>query len=468
MRVRRSTVGSGAVVLVAVFAGLAVLAWRWNLSNSTSSGSAHPPQADRIVMERVLIEAFDEKSRRTTLLKGKTATTFREAPEVILEPVDGRILREGGSDILITALKVHKTVVRQRERLDFTGDVQVTADERRMRSQQLVYQPATRLLESPVPVQLITTGSVVMAQCLRSQTDLRTGTLERDVKIVSLGEGAKRMEAPMQINGDRCDFDVVRGLFDVTGKSWARHGALDVRARRISFNRRRSALVADGDVVAERPDLVVRCGHLEYFLRTEAGIATQAPLVIRAEPAGAHGSEARTEVGGQVLEIDFKKGIVEAEGQVAVERWVRSEGEWVKDCRITSLRATSLIDRRRTTFRDEVKIRTETLGAQGDRAIFYQDSSKLYIVGRAQAWDYDEEGQEKNRVAGEKIIHDMRTARSQVLDRVRSIFNEEAGPSPEASPAPRRSRGAQSGARSGASAAPPGRVEMIFREGDSP
>jgi lipopolysaccharide export system protein LptA len=148
--------------------------------------------------------------------------------------------------------------------------------------------------------------------------------------------------------------------------------------------------------------------------------------------------------------MDFKRQILEGKDDVVLVRHVKYEGDWEKDYEIHSKFVSSLYGKGRSTFRDNVAIEASKVGAVSDRATFYQDHSKLYLIGHAKAWEYDDDRQKQNEVEGEKILHDLTTGKSQVLGGVGAALKEEKAP---ANPdAPRRR--------------PRGRVDVKFNEGD--
>jgi LPS export ABC transporter protein LptC len=407
---------------------------------------------DRIEMKDVRIEVFDERFKQTSELRGRTATSFKSSSDLVLEPADCLLLRDHGKNVQITAARGHKVVTRgQPDRLEFTGAVNVDSEGRKLISEKLVYWPHSRLLESAAPVQIITTGSVVSAQHLKTQTDLKTGTLDGKVEITSLGDGGRRsLDVPVLVRGRKADFDLSRGIYDVTGDAWAKKADQEVRSDKMAFNRGRNTLTAIGNAVATRPDLTVTAGRLEYWVDREAGLAIDGPKAVQRTPRTTNEGESKTELTAKQLEMDFKRSILEGKEDVHLQRDVMYEGDWDKDYEIKAKFVTSLYAQGRSTFRDDVKIDATQVGATGQRAIFYQKTGKLYVIGDANAWEYDEDKQKMNPIRGEKILHDLKSGKSQVLGRVEGLM-QEGGP-------PRKRNTGPGGRR-------PGRVEIKYNEG---
>lgn len=396
---------------------------------SAGGKAADGPPPNQIVMHDVRIEIFDESFRQTAELRGKTATTFKDNPDLILEPADCLLIREGGHNVHITSDKARKVIQRgQPDRLDFTGSVVVETDGRKLLSEKLMYTPNSRLLESGAPVTIKTTGSVILGEHLRSQTDLKTGTLEGDVQITSLGEGGRALDAPVLVRGKKSEFNIERGLFDMIGTAWAKKADSDIRADKMTYNRQRQNLTAVGNAVASKPDLTVKAGRIEYFVDRESGTATENPKAVQMTPRTTSEDETRSDLVAKQLEMDFKRSILEGKGDVQLERFVKVEGEWEQDYRINAGFVTSLYSQGRSTFKDSVKIDSGKVGATGDRAIFYQQRAKLYVIGNpkapANAWEYDEDRNKLNPISGQKIVHDLRTGKSQVLGGVSGRFED--------------------------------------------
>lgn len=432
MRAARGlTSREGGVLAWLVILALALGAWHAlrRLPAAVGVKPADGPPPNQIVMHDVRIEVFDESFRQTAELRGRRATTFKDNPDLILEPADCVLIREHGRNVRITSDKARKVVQRGvADRLDFTGSVVVASDGRKLLSEKLTYTPNSRLLESGAPVTIKTTGSVILGEHLRSQTDLKTGTLEGDVQITTLGEGGRGLDAPVLVRGKKTEFNLERGLHDVIGTAWARKADSEVRADKMTFNRQRSTLSADGNAVASRPDLTVRAGHIEYFVDREAGTATENPKAVQMTPRTTSEDETRSDLTAKALEMDFKRQILEGKNDVQLERHVKIEGEWEKDYTIRAEFVTSLYGKGRSTFKDNVDIDSSKVGALSDRAIFYQGRAKLYLIGHARAWEYDEDHQKLNPIEGEKILHDLRTGRSQVLGHVKTNMQEDQPP----------------------------------------
>ena len=437
------------LVILLIAAG-AFFAYRRVPAPSKAAPTDGPPP-NQIVMNDVRIEIFDESFRQTAELRGKTATTFKDSSDLVLEPADCVLIREHGHNVHITSTVARKVVQRgQPDHLDFTGDVNVESAGRKLLSEKLTYTPNSRLLESGAPVTIKTTGSVILGDHLKSQTDLKTGTIDGDVQITSFGEGGRALDAPMLVRGKRSEFNLDRGLYDVIGSAWAKKTDSEIKADKMSFNRKRNTLTADGNAVASKPEVVVKAGHLEYWIDREAGTATENPKAVMMTPRTTSEDETRSDLVAKSIEMDFKHQILEGKEDVSLQRLVKFEGDWEPDYKIRAKSVTSLYAKGRSTFKDDVKIEASKVGAEGDRAIFYQGTGKLYIIGHAKAWEFDDDHQKLNPIEGDKLLHDLHTNKTRVLGNFRGEHNDTEAP-------PRKRNTGPGG--------PKKRVEIKFNEG---
>ena len=85
---------------------------------------------------------------------------------------------------------------------------------------------------------------------------------------------------------------------------------------------------------------------------------------------------------------------------------------------------------------------TPEMGARGERVFYHQLERKIYIVGMANAWNFDAKGKPINLITGNKIVHFLDEKRSVVLGgvtatvypdkvTVRRPLSSEAGPEGE-------------------------------------
>jgi len=135
--------------------------------------------------------------------------------------------------------------------------------------------------------------------------------------------------------------------------------------------------------------------------------------------------------------------MLEGKDDVFLERHVKVEGDWEKDYEIRSRFVTSQYAKGQSRFRDDVKIEASKVGAVSDRAIFYQNDSKLYLIGNARAWEYDEDRQKHDEISGAKIIHDLKTSKSVVVDHITFDKQKEPEAPRKPAPVPHRTRGVE-------------------------
>src|SRR5581483_7843413 len=118
--------------------GVAAGIWYLWQSGTKPAGtkSNEGPDPNMIQMEDVRIEVFDDNFKQTAELRGKTATTFKNNPDLILEPADCVLIRTNGHNVHITSAKAHKIVKHNApDVLEFTGDANVETEGRHLLSE---------------------------------------------------------------------------------------------------------------------------------------------------------------------------------------------------------------------------------------------------------------------------------------------------------------------------------------------
>ncbi|MBI3893036.1 MAG: hypothetical protein HY303_16080 [Candidatus Wallbacteria bacterium] len=266
------------------------------------------------------------------------------------------------------------------------------------------------------------------------------------------------------LTSDSATFDMVHSIYELIGHAKAvrtatkdkspaaattgrlAHGVLT--SERMLYQHRARFLRATGNVVFEDPEYVVHSGVMEYDVGREWLSATLSPSALihltgkgaageASKPAGRATTESassggtRTTVTAQVLSFDRKRQRVVAEGDVRTH--VMPEGKAAYYIRSRELE--SFYADRRSVFKGEVRIDSRELGAQGDRAIFYEKTEKMYIIGHAKAWQIDAAGRRGREVEGNQILHDLKTGRSVALQGV-TMRERPSGAAPAAAKPP--------------------------------
>jgi len=145
-------------------------------------------ESNRIVMSDVDITIHDQFMRPSAIIRGKEAHTFKNNQDFIVTPVRALLHRTDGQLLRVHAEKLWKRISRHDERMDFTGHVEVFGQDQRLLSDALSYHPNTHYLESESPIQMLTTGTVILGDKLRSNVDIQTGSLDGNVSIISMGQ----------------------------------------------------------------------------------------------------------------------------------------------------------------------------------------------------------------------------------------------------------------------------------------
>lgn len=396
---------------------------------------------NRIVMDKVKIDVYGDDMRLTSTVQGQQSITFKNNQDFVVLPVFSRIYRDNGQHIAIRADKLWKRIVRHDERMEFSGTVKVESPNQRMSSEALTFHPKTEFLESEAPVHMITTGTAISAGKLETNIDIQTGSLKEDVQIVSLGKPGRELDQPLRMKGRLMDFDLVQEIYKLQEDAWVFHDEMEIQggeihlfnnAGRVIARKDVRAVVADPPAPKGRPRPAVRsappttgttpppyltldCQELTYETLTKKSTAIGSPKAIHYQrPTGDEGPS-KHHLSAARLVLEQVKGVLSGAGSVQVERYVVFERDWEPDFRINGDEFVHYTELGRTNFKGHVKIKTSVLESESDRAIFYRDAARIYIVGDAHAWDIDMDGKRTNHIHGDKIIHNLKTGKSMVL-----------------------------------------------------
>ncbi|MBI2945539.1 MAG: hypothetical protein HYY25_15200 [Candidatus Wallbacteria bacterium] len=238
--------------------------------------------------------------------------------------------------------------------------------------------------------------------------------------------------AVVVLTADAATFDLGRGIYELVGHARATRrttGAFAageesaessgvLTSEKMLYQHKTRFLRATGGVVFEDSRYCVKSGVLEYDVGREWISAREGPTarIIGAGsapgPGGpSAGGEGATTISALVLSYDRMRQRVVAEGQVRTTvRPADRAGHTV-----TSQELESYVADGRSVFKGDVKIDSLTLGARGDRAVFYERAERLYLFGRAQAWQVDGDGKAGRIVEGEQILHNLKTGRTVAL-----------------------------------------------------
>ncbi|MBI4872040.1 MAG: hypothetical protein HY814_10800 [Candidatus Riflebacteria bacterium] len=241
----------------------------------------------------------------------------------------------------------------------------------------------------------------------------------------STGRSPATTAAKVVLTGDRATFDVRHGIYEMIGHATARKAEGSLWAQRILYRHLARFLQASGQVRYESPEYVLTAGVMEYDLKREWFVARQQPEAVLRRA----GQDGQTRVTADTLSFDRTREKFVAEGQVVTK--ISQPGR--EQYEVTSRIAESYYLQGRSLFRDGVRIRSSEMGANGDRAVFYEKSEKVHVLGKAKAWKVERDGSINRTIEGNHIIHDLRTGRSVALQQV--LLRDAPG-----GPAPARSR----------------------------
>lgn len=421
-----------------------------------------PPRV--LQMWGVQVRSYGENGRLIELSGGEVHSNLDDEG-MVLEPVTAR-MQEAEGTTRFRAARGQRDRVNRGIRLRFFDDVVVwTEDERSLSSDEVHLFPADGLVRSPAPVLLQTTDSRLTGDFLETSSELRTGFVAGHARLVrnpsvrpgrvtaepppdepgwdelwprsgggqgrsppgdvaapvgggeaqdtteaSTGRARPTTPPPVIVTGDRMPFDDQAGIYRVVGRARAERESYVLTAHEMTYRTRAERLLAEGDVTAREESYVLRCGQLVYKLSEDRAIATSSPVLTQEGP-----EEGALELRAPRMVFDRVNRRLTAGPGARLVRESREIGRY----EIVGEEMQSFYTRQRHTFRGDVRVKSKEMGGQGDRAVFYGDKETLYLIGNAQAWQRNEDGESTNRLAGEKIIHSTRTGRSVVLHGVR-------------------------------------------------
>ncbi len=377
---------------------------------------AEPALPKMVQMVDVRVRSFGSGSR-VLELRGSKILSNAEDTEMDLEPVEGLLREEGRETVRFRAAHARKRATKAGDTLEFRGGCRAASDDGRwLESELLLYYPRTGMLESPGRATLVTSDTTLAGDRFETSTQLKTGLVTGKVVITTTrlpsGAGAgPATSEPVELTGDSANFDVPKGIYQLEGHAAARKAQGTMRANRMLYQARNRFLQASGAVTFTDPSYELSAGVVEYDLPREWVSARESP---RATLTSA-GRGGETRLSARTVAFDRPRAHVLAEGDVTT-RVVPERGVPYD---IRSRTADSFYRDRRSLFKGEVRIRSTEMGADGDRAVIYELTEKVHILGDARAWRVERGGRIDRTVQGDHIIHDMRTGRSVALRNVR-------------------------------------------------
>jgi len=397
--------------------------------------------AEQFTLELVRIKMYDDAGSQYMTVTGNRAVVNKDFKTVQLDDirvVDERTKPPG----TLRADVGFRRMLRKVEQLHFQRNVVLErGPESTLKSSELFFYPKENIVEVPVPCVITTTDTTVSGDFLQSSTTLKSGTVRGNVRIVRAMTGEDGTPRPVTITGDLCPFDAANGVYTVTGNVAVVQQGLKLTCHEAQYQTRNERAWARGMVAATDPEVILTCDELEYDARHDVVYISAKPDATTTPSASRTTYRVPddpttfqlTELHGKKMIYRRAQGTLDAEDEVLVVRWSLEGAELRRDFEIRSDKLRSVYqgdattprpDAGRSNFTGRVRIVSDKVGAQGDRAVFYEATRNFYVIGRATAWDYDAQGRRTNQISGGKILHDSVRGRNIVLEGVSGSFSE--------------------------------------------
>ena len=403
-------------------------------------------------LDGVSIREFDSSGVHVATIEGSRALVskdFKKTTILDIRVIDHRLSPEG----ILTARKGIRSITRKVEQLNFSGNVNlVQGGESSLFTEKLYYYPQESIVESPVNATLKTTATTICGDVLQTSLATKRGTVRGNVVIERVIESVNKDFRQIVITGQYCSFDLDRNYFSVKGQVTVSEKEMKLTCNFLEYNMSTDICLAKGAVAATDPEVILRCSDLKY--NVSAGIVD-----ISASPSSAttpSASRTSFRVPGdmstwQLTELHAKHivhnrlaGIMDASKDVKVVRWGLNGEELHRDFMISSDHLHSVFQTGKTSvsssrgtfapgtkktgqgrsiFQGNVHILSDTVGASGNKSVFYEATRNFYVIGNASAWEYTEKREKTNIVSGAKIFHDSRRKRNIVIGSVSGLFS---------------------------------------------
>ncbi len=227
-------------------------------------------------------------------------------------------------------------------------------------------------------------------------------------------------------------------VFHLSGNVRVKKDDTVLETDRMTYDRRTDTLTAEGTVRLTDPAFQISCRHLLFRVKEDRGTAWGDPKVIQTVIGKDGKKKSWVDLrAAQVKFFSLEKRISAFEN-VVLAQWEVGKHPYLS-VRIRCRSMDALMENRRSIFKGEVEVETPEMGARGERVFYHQLERKIYIVGSANAWNFDAKGKPINLIAGNKIVHFLDEKRSVVLGgvtatvypdkvTVRRPLSSEAGP----------------------------------------
>ncbi len=382
---------------------------------------ANPVAPQRIRMEDIVMTSYRRDGAPAQRLHGKRARIdlkFENA-EVDLPVLE--ILEGGSVDARITAREGRKTRLEGgATRYELEHEVEgETVDGKRLTGSLVHYLLKEEKIVCPRPATLRTTDTELSALILEMEPGFDRGTALEDVRIVRRGEPETPGGPPtrLEAQSQEARFDFGRRSHLLLGGAQARQQKMELTAQQILLEEETQRVKATGEAMAVDGDLEIRAEILAYDAKARVAEASgpRRPSAVQRRPGAAD----------QTITAARLKGILGAQGNrhvVATGGVVFASGDGTT---IRSREATAFHSDGRTHFQGDVMIESANGRATGDQAVYYRETRRAYLTGRAEAWEPGPGNTKKRHVTGERIQYHAETGSAVVLGGVQGTLRED-------------------------------------------
>ncbi len=244
--------------------------------------------------------------------------------------------------------------------------------------------------------------------------------------LVGLADALEKKAEPRVVTRSLYSwFDQKAGDLVLKGNASIERDGVILRAEEIYYNEAKKEAFATNQTRLESKEFNLEAGQLKVYLpgnRTFSQmlendmvvIAQKAPRLT--EKPGPDGTYSQI----TAVEIKFFKASEKVEAFENVRMLqLKNEGLTVaEEMVVTGAYLEYLHKQKKALVKQDVKLTSKELGAEGQRLIYYQNDGRFYIVDDAKVFQYDENGKVKDTVAGNKILHILKEKRTILMGNV--------------------------------------------------
>lgn len=197
----------------------------------------------------------------------------------------------------------------------------------------------------------------------------------------------------------------------------------ELHAGRMVYSSESGLLEAWRNVAIKEEDLELECRRLSFSTRKDEAVAWGDAKLHQKELRGRR--RYLTTLSGVQIRLFTKEKRVQVLENVLLTRYLEEKNGKSVELRVSCRALDALYSTMKSTFKGNVEVETSTVGARAQRAIFDQRSGKFYLLGNAQAWNFDASGNRINIITGDKIVYFTKEKRTVVIGNVTASVEPE-------------------------------------------